>query len=56
VLSFLGADPGYPAWFSVTADVRSRRVVAVRMTAAAHFMEARYLRWNAPIVLRPPSS
>jgi len=54
VLAFLGASAAYPAWFRVTADSRTKRVFDVRMTAPAHFMDARYVLWDAPVVLRPP--
>jgi len=56
VLSFLGASADYPAWFRVTANARTKRVLSVRMTAAAHFMDTHYLEWDVPVELRPPAS
>lgn len=54
VLSFLGADATYPAWFRVTADARTKQVFRVHMTAAAHFMDARYVKWDTPIEIGQP--
>jgi copper transport protein len=54
-VSFLGADPSYPAWFTVVVNRRNLHVLRVQMTAASHFMLARYLSWNKPVKLEPPS-
>lgn len=54
VLSFLGADPSFPAWFTVVIDRRTLHLLSLQMTAAAHFMRVRYLSWNEPIKLQPP--
>jgi copper transport protein len=51
-LTFL--DRSVPAWFRVT--LAGRKLPArVRMTAAAHFMVDRYLGYDVPVVLSPPS-
>ena len=52
VVSFL--DRRIPAWFEVSIDRRSYRTLALRMTAAAHFMRHRYGPFNAPLSIRPP--
>jgi len=54
-ISFLGADPSYPAWFTAVVERRNLHVLDVRMTAAGHFMRARYLSWNNEVKLEPPS-
>jgi copper transport protein len=54
VVSFLDADRSFPAWFTVVIERRTLHLLSVQMTAAAHFMRARYLSWNEPIVLQPP--
>jgi copper transport protein len=53
VVSFL--DRGIPAWFTATIDRRTYRTLALRMTAAAHFMRHRYGPFNAPLEIRPPA-
>ena len=48
-------DPTTPAYFEV--DVRRARRccrASVHMTAAAHFMVDRYMRFNAPRAIYPP--
>jgi hypothetical protein len=52
VVSF--ANPSIPAWFTVTIDRRSGLPRELEMTAAAHFMHHDYLRFNAPVEIRPP--
>jgi copper transport protein len=47
-------DPTVPAWFEVELDRRTLRTLDVHMTAAAHFMHDRYLRFNAPLRITPP--
>ncbi len=54
LISFLGADTSYPAWFTVEVDKRTLRPLRVRMTAAAHFMRTHYDFWNRPVTLHPP--
>jgi copper transport protein len=53
VVSFL--DRRIPAWFVATIDRRTHRTLALRMTAAAHFMRHRYGPFNAPLEIRPPA-
>ena len=47
-------DPTVPAWFEIALDRWTLRTLDVHMTAAAHFMHDRYLRFNAPIRITPP--
>ena len=47
-------DPTVPAWFEIMLDRRTLRTLDMRMTAAAHFMHDRYLRFNAPLRISPP--
>jgi hypothetical protein len=47
-------DPTVPAWFDVTLDRRTLRTLDMHMTAAAHFMHDRYLRFNEPLRIVPP--
>jgi hypothetical protein len=47
-------DPTIPAWFEVTLDRRTMRTLDVHMTAAAHFMHDRYLRFNTRVRITPP--
>jgi copper transport protein len=51
VLTFL--DRSLPAWFRV--EIESRRPRVVRMKAAAHFMVERYVEFDAPVEVSPPS-
>lgn len=53
-ITFVGADRAYPAWFRVVAARGTLRVLHVQMTAAAHFMTARYRTWNTQIRIKPP--
>jgi copper transport protein len=47
-------NPTGPAWFETTFDARTARPVALRMTAAAHFMQHRYGSFDAAPPIRPP--
>ena len=47
-------DPAVPAYFTVTLDPKTLLPRTVRMTASAHFMVDRYVRFNAPREIRPP--
>lgn len=47
-------DPSTPAYFEVVVDVHTLLPRSVRMTAAAHFMLDRYIRFNAPRAIYPP--
>lgn len=48
------ADPATPAYFQVQVDAKTMLPREVRMTAAAHFMVDRYVRFNAPRAIFPP--
>ncbi|HET7146139.1 MAG TPA: copper resistance protein CopC [Gaiellaceae bacterium] len=47
-------DPTTPAYFEVVVDSKTMLPRTVRMTAAAHFMVDRYVRFNAPRAIYPP--
>ncbi len=47
-------DPRIPAWFQLWIDRRSFRLLALRMTAQAHFMRHRYTGFDVPQRIRPP--
>jgi copper transport protein len=47
-------DPRLPAWFVVTVDPRTGRLLRLHMTAQAHFMRHRYSGFDAPFAIRPP--
>ena len=44
-----------PAFFTAWIDRKSYRTRQLRMTAAAHFMFHRYLRFNAPVRISAPA-
>jgi copper transport protein len=48
-------DPTVPAWFTATFDRRTALPTTLRMTAAAHFMRHRYVQYNGPVRIQPPS-
>jgi copper transport protein len=48
-------DPKLPAWFELSIDPRSGRLLALKMTATAHFMRHRYSGFNAPLEIVPPT-
>ena len=52
VLTFL--DRRIPAWFRLELGARSQPR-ALRMTAAAHFMVDRYVGFDVPATVSPPS-
>ena len=54
VVRFSMFEPTTPAWYTVTLDRRTLRTLNVSMTAAAHFMQNRYVAFNAPRAIRPP--
>jgi hypothetical protein len=54
VVRFSMFEPTTPAWYTVTLDRRTLRTRNVEMTAAAHFMQNRYVAFNAPRQIRPP--
>jgi copper transport protein len=51
-LTFL--DPATPAYFAILVDAKTLLPRTVHMTASAHFMVDRYLRFNAPRAIYPP--
>jgi hypothetical protein len=54
VVRFSMFEPTTPAWYTVTLDRSSLRTLNVSMTAAAHFMQDRYVEFDAPRQIRPP--
>jgi hypothetical protein len=53
VVSF--ANPTTPAWFTAWIDRETHRPLQLRMTAAAHFMFHRYLEFDRPLRIVPPT-
>jgi hypothetical protein len=49
------ANPQIPAFFDGWIDKATGRALALDMTASAHFMHHDYLRFNAPLAIRPPA-
>ena len=47
-------DPGVPAFFRLVVDAKTLLPRELRMTASAHFMVDRYVRFNAPRAIVPP--
>jgi hypothetical protein len=56
VVRFSMFEPTTPAWYTVTLDRSTLRTLDVSMTAAAHFMQDRYVAFNPPRQIRPPVS
>jgi copper transport protein len=54
VVSFY--DPKLPAWFELSLEPRTSRLLALRMTAQAHFMRHRYSGFDRPLEIVPPRS
>lgn len=54
IVSFFA--PSIPAWFTIRVQRRTLRTVQLEMIAAAHFMQHRYSRFNAPAEIRAPHS
>jgi len=48
-------DPQLYGWFTLVIDRKTFRPREMRMTTAAHFMHQRYLAFNRPVRIRPPS-
>jgi hypothetical protein len=48
-------DPGVPSWFTGTFDRATARPIELRMTAAAHFMQHRYLAFDRGVRIVPPT-
>jgi hypothetical protein len=53
IVSF--ANPTTPAWFTAWIDRENYRPLRLRMTAAAHFMYHRYLEFDRPLRIVPPT-
>jgi copper transport protein len=47
-------DPRLPAWFELWVDRKTSRLLALRMTAQAHFMRHRYSGFDRPLRIVPP--
>ena len=47
-------DPVIPAWYTATFTRAKALPTTLEMTAPAHFMEHRYLAFNAPVTITPP--
>ena len=47
-------DRGTPAWYRLTIDESTGRVLRVRMIADSHFMWHRLGAFNEPVTIRPP--
>jgi non-ribosomal peptide synthetase component F len=47
-------NPTTPAWFTASIDRRTYQTLRLRMTAAAHFMQHRYVEFDRPLAIRPP--
>lgn len=47
-------DPVIPAWFELSIDPSTSRLLALRMTAQAHFMRHRYTGFDEPLRIVPP--
>jgi hypothetical protein len=54
VVRFSMFEPSTPAWYTVTLDRTTKRALLVEMTAAAHFMQDRYVAFDAPRQIFPP--
>jgi len=49
-------DPHLPAWFELSIEPRTGRLLALRMTAQAHFMRHRYTGFDQPLTIFPPAA
>jgi hypothetical protein len=48
-------DHGLPTWFTVWIDKETARPLELRMTTAAHFMVQRFVSFDGPASIEPPS-
>jgi copper transport protein len=48
-------DPATPVWFRLHIELSTGRVLKDRMITKAHFMDRRYLAFNEPVEIEPPS-
>jgi hypothetical protein len=53
IVSFV--NPTTPAWFTAWIDRTTYRPLRLKMTAAAHFMRHRYVAFDQPLRITPPS-
>ena len=49
-------DPHLPAWFVLSIEPRTGRLLALHMTAQAHFMQHRYTGFDEPLRIVPPTA
>jgi hypothetical protein len=49
-------DPHIPAWFVLSVEPKTGRLLALRMTAQAHFMRHRYTGFDRPLSIVPPTA
>jgi copper transport protein len=49
-------DPVIPAWFELSIEPATGRLLALRMTAQAHFMRHRYSGFDEPLRIAPPGA
>jgi hypothetical protein len=49
-------DPHIPAWFVLSVDPKTGRLLALHMTAQAHFMQHRYTGFDEPLKIVPPTT
>jgi hypothetical protein len=47
-------DPGTPAWWRLTIDRRTHRVLEDRLVTHGHFMTQRFTAFNQPLRIEPP--
>jgi copper transport protein len=47
-------DPGTPAWWRLTVDRRTHRVLEDRLVTYGHFMTQRFTAFNQPLRIEPP--
>jgi hypothetical protein len=47
-------DPGTPAWWRVSIDLRTYRVLQDRLVTYGHFMTQRFTAFNRPLRIEPP--
>jgi copper transport protein len=48
-------DPGTPAWWRLTIDRRTNRVLEDRLVTYGHFMTQRFTAFNQPLRIEPPT-
>ncbi len=48
-------DPRLPAWFELSIEPKTGRLLALKMTAQAHFMRHRYAGFNGSFEIAPPA-